>query len=98
MFVRLIHLARKAAAAVGGDVRTVGQARTRHAMRTMLEFDERLLRDVGLTRADVVQCLSSPDIDPFGVLEGRRKSYRAVVLHVADPAPAAAVADRRLAA
>lgn len=93
MSIQLIRLARKAAAAIRNRVQAVGRTRNRRVMRTMLEFDERLLRDIGLTRADIVECLSSPDADPLGVLQTRRTSRRAVALHVADTA-----SDRRLAA
>lgn len=77
MFMQLVHLVRTATAAIRKHVQAVGHARSRRSLRYMLDFDERLLRDIGLTRADVVKCLSAPDYDPVvDFLEDRRARRR----------------------
>jgi hypothetical protein len=50
----------------------------------MLQLDDRLLRDIGLTKSDVLNCMSKPDHKAEGCLPAR---------HDADPEiPAAAAA------
>lgn len=66
---------------LAGRLRRIGRAlhasllrsRRRTAARAMLRLDERLLWDIGLTRADVVDCLSSPADDVAEFLEARRR-------------------------
>lgn len=51
--------------------------RARRALVPLLYLDERMLRDIGLSRSDVVDCLSSPFAgDPASFLDERRKSRR----------------------
>jgi len=47
------------------------RARRRKALRAMLYRDERPLLDIGLTQADIVNCLSAPWNDPVEVLDQR---------------------------
>ncbi|MDT3685583.1 MAG: hypothetical protein RO009_11140 [Pseudorhodoplanes sp.] len=35
--------------------------RARRALTPMLYFDERMFRDIGFSRADIVECLSAPE-------------------------------------
>jgi uncharacterized protein YjiS (DUF1127 family) len=50
------------------------RARSRRSACTMLYLDDHMLRDIGLTRADVVACISSPaQYDPVEFLEVRRE-------------------------
>lgn len=55
----------------------------RRAMRPLATMDDRMLRDIGLTRADVIRCFSSPwSSDGFDRLtqlnDERRQMLRAV--------------------
>jgi hypothetical protein len=48
-------------------------AAARRAIRPLLAVEERFLRDIGITRADVIDCLSSPLADdPSELLKARR--------------------------
>jgi hypothetical protein len=38
--------------------------RARRALTPILYFDERMFRDIGFSRADVVECLSAPENEP----------------------------------
>ena len=60
----------------------------RKSIRPLLSVDERLLRDIGLTRADVVDCLSSPLADdPSDLLIARRRERAATrVTYIEHPA------------
>lgn len=51
--------------------RWMREARNRRELRSLLEKDDRILRDVGLTRADVESALSQP----FGA-DARDEAYR----------------------
>jgi hypothetical protein len=53
-------------------VRAIRRRQERRALRELLRLEDRMLRDIGLTRADVLACLSSPELDPVEVLERRR--------------------------
>jgi uncharacterized protein YjiS (DUF1127 family) len=65
---------RRLAAAIGRALARPGRAHGRHTLNAMLMFDDHLLRDIGLTRTDVIECLSSPaDDDPVDFLDARRK-------------------------
>jgi hypothetical protein len=49
------------AAAAGRHVGAAFRAfMARRAMRPLASMDDRMLRDIGLTRADVIHCFSSP--------------------------------------
>jgi hypothetical protein len=51
----------------------------RSAIKCLLKFDERSLLDVGLSRADVIDCLSTPfTTDPTELLASRGKNARSV--------------------
>ncbi|MGB8397323.1 DUF1127 domain-containing protein [Bradyrhizobium sp.] len=51
----------------------------RWAVRQLLGLDERSLVDVGLSRADVTDCLSTPfTTDPTGLLTARSRRRRMV--------------------
>jgi uncharacterized protein YjiS (DUF1127 family) len=53
-------------------------AAARRAMRPLMSMDDRMLRDIGLTRGDVVGCFSSSlPGDSFGLLIARREERRA---------------------
>jgi hypothetical protein len=70
----LILLMNRLTASIGAAVSGFGRRRSRHAFDRMLMFDDHLLRDIGLTRNDVIEVLSSPsDDDPVDFLETRRK-------------------------
>ena len=80
MMQRLAATARAMAGTVSRAYVRSGRRRTDLAM---LEWNERLLRDVGLTRADFVECLSSP----WDNTELFRRLHPASYLHpVARPA------------
>ncbi len=51
----------------------VNRGNRRRNLRPMLMLDDHLLRDIGLTRADVIACVSSPESDPSGVLDLARR-------------------------
>jgi hypothetical protein len=64
----------------------------RSAIKPLLEIDERSLREVGLSHADLIECLSTPlSTDPTELLASRgkialsrrsaRKASRATVRH-----------------
>jgi uncharacterized protein YjiS (DUF1127 family) len=65
----------RAADAIGrARARARERARSRRSACTMLYLDDHLLRDIGLRRADVVACISSPSRhDPVEFLEVRRE-------------------------
>jgi uncharacterized protein YjiS (DUF1127 family) len=48
------------------------RARVRKCASKMMQMDEHLLRDIGLTQSDVVQCLSSQPHKAGSCLPGRR--------------------------
>jgi hypothetical protein len=53
-------------------------ASARKSIRPLLKVDERLLRDIGLTRADVIDCLTNPmNEDPSELLISRRRERAA---------------------
>jgi uncharacterized protein YjiS (DUF1127 family) len=87
----LTSLVYQLAAGIGAMASAIGRRRSRRAFDPMLSFDDHLLRDIGLTRNDVIDVLTSPaDDDPVDFLAARRK-HNAVADCPAD-------ADRRLAA
>ncbi len=70
----LTLLLQRLAAGIRQAVSNVDRARSRRALSGILMFDDHLLRDIGLTRADVIDCLSTPlDGDPADFLEARRR-------------------------
>jgi uncharacterized protein YjiS (DUF1127 family) len=71
MFISFLQ---RLAAGIRQAVSNVDRARSRRALCGILMFDDHLLRDIGLTRADVIDCLSTPsDDDPVDLLDARRK-------------------------
>jgi uncharacterized protein YjiS (DUF1127 family) len=56
----LARVARLAAAALGGARRLAVLLRNRRETRRLAEFDDRMLSDIGLTRADVEGALAGP--------------------------------------
>ena len=67
------RLGSRAAAWLQGSIRAWAQTqRHRREVALLRHFDERMLRDVGLTRADVEGAASTPFWrDPAAILEGR---------------------------
>jgi uncharacterized protein YjiS (DUF1127 family) len=58
-------------------IAAMARARAPHAPRNMLQLNDRMLRDIGLTRADVIDCLSSAWNKQDDFLHARRKrNYR----------------------
>ena len=98
MLFQFIHGLRKLAGAFKRFMQTANRARNRRAMRTMLQFEDRFLRDIGLTRADIVDCLSSPETDPVDFLDERRMLRRSSATAAASAAAVAAPEAPRLAA
>jgi len=69
----------------------MAQARVRRCARKMLQLDDYILRDIGLTQNDVVQCLGSQPHKAEGCLpESRMRNLETAAL--ADHPPAAAPA------
>ncbi len=69
---------------------------TRGATRNMLWLDDHILRDIGLTRADVADCMSSPWGDPADFLHVRQvRNFRSTTMGAN---PQAAAQPDRLAA
>jgi uncharacterized protein YjiS (DUF1127 family) len=66
--------------------RAVKRRMVRRAVFDMLHLDERMLHDIGLSRADVIACLSSPHEDAADFFEQRRVSRRASDVSRADAA------------
>jgi uncharacterized protein YjiS (DUF1127 family) len=60
--------------------RVLRNYRARRALVPALYMDERMLRDIGLTRDDIVACLSSPQENVVEFVMLRRKS-RAEACH-----------------
>lgn len=93
----------QAIAAVRGAVARVNAMvrawRNRRDVEVLLEFDDRMLADIGLTRTDVTSALASPsDVDPSRRLRviavERRAAYRAQARErIADIADADAIDD-----
>lgn len=55
-------------------VTALERSRERGATRAMLRLDDHMLRDLGLTRGDIVACLSAPlDEDPADFLHARQR-------------------------
>jgi uncharacterized protein YjiS (DUF1127 family) len=76
---RLLHLAGAAIARIAAVFAAI---RNRRTVMRMLEFDDRMLSDIGLTRGDVHASLAAPiDDDPSRRLTGywqeRRSAARA---------------------
>jgi len=66
-----------AASAANQGVAMVASLLMRSAIKPLLEVDERSLFAVGLSRADVVDCLSTPfTTDPTEFLTSRGKKAR----------------------
>jgi uncharacterized protein YjiS (DUF1127 family) len=83
---------RRLAAAIGRAFARSPSARERRVLSTMLMLDDHLLRDIGLTRSDVIECLSSPlDQNSVRFLDARRRRN-------ASTANPSAASDRRMAA
>jgi uncharacterized protein YjiS (DUF1127 family) len=88
----LTLLLQRLAAGIRNAVSNVYRARSQRALRGMLMFNDHLLRDIGLTRADVIDCLSTPsDDDLIDFLNARRQRNTSIA---EPPAPG----NRRLAA
>jgi uncharacterized protein YjiS (DUF1127 family) len=69
----IFSLLQRAAAGIRAGVAAVDRARSRRALSAIQMLDDHLLWDIGLTRADVVACLSMPSgDDPIGFLEAQR--------------------------
>ncbi len=88
----LTLLLQRLAAGIRNAVSNVYRGRSRRALSGMLMFNDHLLRDVGLTRADVIECLSTPSDDGLVDLLNARRQRNASTAE--RPAPA----GRRLAA
>jgi uncharacterized protein YjiS (DUF1127 family) len=71
---------RKLAAGIGRAFSRPGQARDQRALNVMLMLDDHLLRDIGLTRADVIDCLSTPSDEPVVFHQMRQIHDRPVVV------------------
>lgn len=70
----LIHVLKNLTARLVRAAHATTRARGRRSARAMMDLDDHLLRDIGLTRADVVEYLSSPSRhDPLVFLEVRRE-------------------------
>jgi uncharacterized protein YjiS (DUF1127 family) len=70
----LISLLQRLAADIRRAVSTVDRTSSHRSLSAMLMLDDHLLRDIGLTRADVIECLSTPaDDDSVAFLDARRK-------------------------
>jgi uncharacterized protein YjiS (DUF1127 family) len=67
------HLGARAAAWLKASIRAWGETRRHHREVALLQtLDERMLRDVGLTRADVQWAAATPFWrDPAAILKGR---------------------------
>lgn len=61
---------------LGAIGNAIARSRRRRAARDMLRWDDNMLRDIGLTRYDVIDCLSSPGTDPSDFLDRRRMARR----------------------
>ena len=69
------------AAAAGRCVASLWRAAIeRRALNALLQMDDRLLRDIGLTRADVVDSFTKR-MGPFDLLMARRDERRAARSH-----------------
>jgi len=79
MLFLIIRGLRRLAAAFKCFMRAAHGSRNRRAMHTMLLFEDRFLRDIGLTRADIIDCLSSPEADAVDFLDERRMRGRSTI-------------------
>jgi uncharacterized protein YjiS (DUF1127 family) len=83
---------RRLASAVGWVFSRPSRPHGRRPLNQMLMLDDHLLRDIGLTYADVIECVSSPlDASPVEFLDARHKRN-------APPAAKAVASGRRFAA
>jgi hypothetical protein len=73
-----IMMIRKWAANVANQgIALIASMLLRSAIKTLLEIDQRSLLTVGLSRADIVECLSTPfTTDPTGLLASRAQIRR----------------------
>lgn len=60
------------------------RARVRKCASKMLQMDEHLLRDIGLTQSDVMHCLASQPHKAGGCLPGRRSENLEKAVPAAD--------------
>jgi len=89
MLMQLIKVGKRQVARLGRALHRMRQgaehARKRRAMQELYMLDERFYWDIGLSRGDVMDCLSSPwDEDLTEHLNGRRYSGPAAPISGSD--------------